>query len=299
MTSWSRVSSPGELPPVVISSPPEAAARVSSGASEGTRRRNRPPQFRRGPAGQPAATEFPATAWHYGVDQSKDYVHLPEVLPPLGMPSPVVSVQGLGDDVTTGISTGAGLATSVIETGISTGIISASGTLAAAVPVIGAIAGGVLLAYASLKNLFSGCGQSCIQATQIVNQAEPYLKQNRDAFLAHPTVTNQKAALSVFDQTWARVVQLCSNPALGEAGQRCISERQAGGSAPWCPTTTGCDWFILYRNPIAQYSGTLIDDTPVGQVTGSISEALSGNVGGIPIPVLLFGLVAAAVLMSD
>ena len=297
MTSWSRVSSPGELPPVRISSPPEAGARLSPGAREGTgRRSHRPPQFRRGPAPpELIPVDFPVTRSHFGADQSKDYVRLPEVLPPLGIPTPVVRMEGLGDDVTTGISTGVGLATSVVETGISAGIISASGTLAAAVPVVGAIAGGVLLAYASLKNLFSGCGASCTQATQIVNQAEPYLKQNRDAFLAHPTVTNQKAALSVFDQTWARVVQLCSNPALGAAGQRCISERQAGGSAPWCPTGTGCDWFILYRNPIANYSGPLVDDTPVGQVTGALGQ----QVGGIPVAVLLFGLVAAAVLMSD
>lgn len=173
----------------------------------------------------------------------------------------------------------------------------------AAIPLIGAAVAALTFAVPAIMDMFSGCGQTCIQATSIVNQAEIYLKQNRDAFLGGPkTPESQAVALDTFDKIWAQVLQGCSNPALGEAGQRCISERQRGGSAPWCPTTTGCDWFILYRDPIASYQfpagtpGTGVISSVLGSGIGQTLEA--PLIGGIPTWVFLAGGLALLVVAS-
>lgn len=147
---------------------------------------------------------------------------------------------------------------------------------------------------APIASLFRGCGATCIEATQIVNQVEPYLKQNRDTFLAGPyTLSTQQAALALFDDTWNKVLVACGNPSLGDAGRRCISERERGGSAPWCPTGTGCDWFILYRDPIA--NATVTDDSIAGSVS---SLATSPGPGGLPLGLLIGGALLAVGVLS-
>jgi len=92
----------------------------------------------------------------------------------------------------------------------------------------------------------------------------------------------------------------CGAAEMGEPGRRCISERQRGGTAPWCPTGSGCDWFILYRDPIA-------NDVPVpspsvaDSIGGSIASIFGGGDGGSEsnmLPLLLgAGLIGAALLL--
>lgn len=152
-----------------------------------------------------------------------------------------------------------------------------------------------------IASLFEGCGETCIEATHIVNEVEPYLAQNRDNFLAGPkTASTQQAALALFDDTWQKVLVACGNASLGDAGRRCISERQAGGVAPWCPNPghTGCDWFILYRDPIANATVT---DSVTGSVSSiSASLGLPTQVAGFPTGLLLGGglLLGAAWMMA-
>jgi hypothetical protein len=170
-----------------------------------------------------------------------------------------------------------------ITSRIGGGIMAAGSAIALVNPLIG----GIVIAVGALTTLIGGLFKpdlTKIEATRIVNQIEAqYLKPNLVAWQSaapeHKTVSAQMAALALFDKAWAAVVQGCSNPALGTAGQHCISERQRGGSAPWCPTTTGCDWFILYRDPIANDPNVIPD--PVGTDGQSVRALLDSAASGV------------------
>lgn len=128
-------------------------------------------------------------------------------------------------------------------------------------PVGMAIAGAITLG-SYIVQAFSGCGSTCTQATAIVNQIEPYLKQNVANYLAIPSprpLSAQVACENVFTNAWNQVVAACGNANLGTAGQRCISDRQRGGK--W-------DWFSYYYDPIA--NDTNVYDDSVGATTGNI-----------------------------
>jgi len=126
--------------------------------------------------------------------------------------------------------------------------VSAGGSIATAlapaslVPVIGPIIAGV---GAALTALFARKRpRQKREATRIVDELEPLLRQNRDAYLAGPrTPEAQAAALDNFDRAWAGLVAACNVPELGPPGQWCIQDRARGGKF---------DWFRLYRDPIAQ-----------------------------------------------
>jgi hypothetical protein len=158
-----------------------------------------------------------------------------------------VSMGSLGDD-------------RVITDAIGSGLLSAGGLLAAT--GVGALPGAIVAAVGALTKLIGGLfapDLTKIQATSIVNGVAAQLDQllgNWHALsVAQKTPTMQAAYLEVVDGAFNKVQQGCSNPALGTAGQHCISERLVrGGTAPWCPNPghTGCDWYVLYRNPIAE-----------------------------------------------
>jgi hypothetical protein len=150
-----------------------------------------------------------------------------------------------------------------------------------------------LLAAAGLSSLvaqaFSGCGSTCTQATQIVNQIEPYLKQNVANYLAVGTPrpkSVQQSALNVFNGAWQNVLTSCGNPSLGDAGTRCISDRNRGGK--W-------DWFSYYYDPIANDAnvfddslGTTMSSTVGNFATGIVSSLTSGS--SWLVPALLVGV---------
>jgi len=177
---------------------------------------------------------------------------------------------------------------------------------ATAIPVIGAaIAGVATLAEILIKN--SGCGITCVETSQWANQAEPVLSQNILAYFSQPAPRSrdqQTAALNIFDTTWARLQQVCGQPGTGNAGKRCISDRQAGActwkqradspllNVPGEPQPGACwNWFSGYRDPIANDS-----QVAGGGSVSSLLSSISG--GGSSLPLLLVaGLVLAAVLM--
>jgi hypothetical protein len=140
---------------------------------------------------------------------------------------------GLGDQQTaqTGVQLGA-TAISGAVAAMAPGWIAAGTISAAAVPIIGAaIAAAALVASILVKN--SGCGQTCIEASTWANQAEKALQQNLAAYFALPApraASNQAVALQTFDQIWGALTgpNNCGNPAVGNAGVRCISDRQQG-----------------------------------------------------------------------
>jgi hypothetical protein len=197
-----------------------------------------------------------------------------------------------------------------ITSAIGSGLLSAGGVIAA-IPG-GQLPGAIVAAVGALTGLIGGLfapDLTKIQATHIVDSIEAQtLKPTLESWRALPadkkTQTMQAAYLEVVDAALNNVRQGCSNPQLGEAGQRCISERLVkGGTAPWCPTSTGCDWITLYRLPISSDPNVIPDSVSggasvPGSFTGSIDSAVSGfsSATGISPLVLGLGLIGFALL---
>jgi hypothetical protein len=211
-------------------------------------------------------------------------------------------------------------------------IASAGASTTAAILVsLGTIGGPVGLAIAGLAaiaplivSLFHGCGQLCIQAANLDNQAVLLLWQNLNAYLSSPvrTFSMRAAALNNFDTLWSSYVQ--AEASVPTQGQISITERQRGGVSKWAcqspaatrvrsscqgapPCCSGVDWFVMYRDPIANDPGVQPDPVP-GGLPAATSGALFSSVGvnpstqifGIPISNLLLpgGLLLAFVLLS-
>ncbi len=80
--------------------------------------------------------------------------------------------------------------------------------------------------------------------TDYVDTLEGLLRANRETYLAGPqTLARRDAALAYFDQQWRWLhsSQGCGNKMLGNAGARCLSERERNGRWPW---------ETYYRDPI-------------------------------------------------
>ena len=187
------------------------------------------------------------------------------------------------------------IAGTVISSG--TGIATAAAAGAAlTIPIIGAALAGVTLAIEAILN--SGCGQTCIIASNWANQAETQLQQNIMEYFSIPAPRPQSAqttALSNFDSVWNYLVQECNVASLGSAGQKCITDRQAG-ACTWKQTTTSpllpipgepqpgqCwNWFSGYRDPIANDSDVVSDATYTASLStsttsGSTSTSSTGT----------------------
>lgn len=211
------------------------------------------------------------------------------MLIPVANPSIARARRGMGDAISETAqvaSLGGSLAAGTVGVVASTGAIAAT-TASIAIPAIGIGVAAVMVALALIKN--SGCGDTCIIASNDANKIEPLLKANLDGYMAGPrTVASQQQALANFDQIWAALVQACSNPALGDAGKRCISDRQAGachyGAPPNC-----WNWFVGYRNPIAD--DPYVVSNPVDSIIQS--AGLPASVGGVPMAALV---IPAAIL---
>jgi len=161
--------------------------------------------------------------------------------------------------------------------GATTGVLSAS-AWPTALLIGGAAAGPVGLAIGagiaaigtllSVMGVGSGCGQSCIQASNIANQIEDVMKQNLAAYRAGQISGN--VAISNFDQLFAQLRQSCL-PIPGDAGKNCIGDRERGGK--W-------DWYSYYRDPISP-------DPPAPDSV--VNSVLGGSVGGINTGLLIGG----------
>ncbi len=212
-----------------------------------------------------------------------------------------IGVSGLGLDQQTqqiaAVAAQGAATTGAILTGLAhMGVISAA--FGPAAPIAAAVAGLVAVGLA-IANQFQGCGITCVRATEIADKLQIYWQQNLDTYMNAPVHFRslQSAALNNFDFGWNAMVKACSDPSLGDAGVRCISERQRGGVAPWCPTADhrGCDAFADFRDPIANDPHVVDDPPQATAITGSM------NIGGmkLPIPLLLgVGLIVFAVMGS-
>jgi hypothetical protein len=109
-------------------------------------------------------------------------------------------------------------------------------------------------------------------------------------------------AVANFQSIWAALQQQCGQPGTGNAGVRCITDRQAGACTwkqKYAPTYPGqpnigeCwNWFNGYLAPI-QADPVVPDPTP--DVATSVSSSLSSLFGGSTgsssalLPLLLIG----------
>lgn len=222
---------------------------------------------------------------------------------------------------------GVAIGQSVAGSGVA--IASATGSLApiaaalgVSVPVLGAIVGAAILGagYAIEAIMNSGCGQTCIVSTQFANEANAALQQNIEAYFALPIprpMSSQTAALANFDTlwNWLQQPQQCGNPALGDAGKRCITDRQSGACTwtqpassvpPWgTPAAGACwNWFNGYRDPIANDTNVYDDSSEVLQVINGTLTATPVVASGAGASTSLMGLpswwplAAAAVLIG-
>jgi hypothetical protein len=154
----------------------------------------------------------------------------------------------------------------------------------------------------------SGCGQTCIETSEWANQAAAALQQVMDGYFALPaprTKTQQALALANFDTIWSQLQAACGQSGTGNAGVRCISDRQRGACTwrqnktpgyPNEPAIGECwNWFNGYRDVIAKDSPVVADPTITTSVSGEIAS-LEAASGGSLLPLLMMGgLVALAV----
>jgi hypothetical protein len=224
-------------------------------------------------------------------------------------------ISGLGATITGGAAQADQIASAGAESTVA--ILTALGTFGAG-PVgaaIGAAIGGLIALAGMIASMFGGCGQTCIQASNIANQVEPVLKQNLQQYLAAPVhyKSLQTAALNNFGTAWAALDKACSNPALQAAGQHCISDRiqgschyttSPGGWSNGVYTYPGQEgsgsscwnWYVGYRSPISD-DPTVVPDppSPSGSVSGSGGGLFGSGSGSSLMPLLLLG--GAAVVL--
>lgn len=158
----------------------------------------------------------------------------------------------------------------------------------------------------------SGCGAICVQASNVVNQAEPLLQQNLQAYLSLPVhyASAQAQALANFDSVWNAVNTACASPSLQMAGANCIADRISGAchyktsAGGWqngtyvSPGANGSgstcwNWFVGYRDPIANDPTVVPDPIPGAAALSSLTGGAS--IAGIPLADILIG--AGALLL--
>lgn len=189
-----------------------------------------------------------------------------------------------------------------------------SATLTAAIPIVGAgLAAATMLVQYLVAN--SGCGQTCIVTSQWANQAAAALQKVMDGYFALPsprTQTQKALAVASFNDIWNQLVQTCGQPGTGDAGVRCITDRQAGACKwkqayapvyPGQPEIGECwNWFSGYLRPIEQ-DPVVPDPTPAEVLTSaasSVSQDLASvfGGGGLGVNVLPLVVIGGLVLLA-
>ena len=182
------------------------------------------------------------------------------------------SMQEIGQDISLAASA-ASLATGGLAVA---GVISG----AAAGPVGLAIGGAALVAGLIAKQ-FAGCGPTCTVTSDAANQIEPLMQQNLAAWHSSTKTRSEQAiALNNFDTLWSKLQQFCQSGQFGTAGQNCVADRKAG-ACKWKDSNGECwNWFIGYRDPIAN-DPRVVNDTAVGISTSGVASGLIESISNI------------------
>lgn len=163
-----------------------------------------------------------------------------------------------------------------------------AGPWAPVVIAVGAILGPIVAT-------FNGCGQTCVQATEYANEANAALQQALQVYMSAPVhyQSAQTAVLAQMQAVFDALRQACSNPALGSAGQRCISERLVRGAVtPWCNGQVGCDYLTAYYDKVAN------DPNVVPDPVSSVSSVLTSIEGGNFLPLALVAALVVGLVMA-
>lgn len=141
-----------------------------------------------------------------------------------------------------------------------------------------------------IKGMAQGCGQTCELTADAANQIEAKLKENLQAYQASGhSRAEQAAALKVFDAYWQTLAQYCGRPEFQstKAGRNCIADRQAG-ACKWRGSDGQCwNWFIGYREPIA--NDPRVISSPAGGAPGT-TAAGQFDYSNLLIPAVLVAL---------
>lgn len=182
--------------------------------------------------------------------------------------------------------------------------VTAATILSAAAPI--PVAGPFLAAAGQLVGLFgsifSGCGATCTQATAYANQAGAQLNTLMQQYFAIPPprpYAVQQTYLNDVNQIISWLQQMCGNPSLGQAGQRCILERLQRRA---CPSTLNdsniggaqinfCDYYSTFYDPVANDPNVAPPaSTPAASpssTSGTTSTAGGLNLSSLLLPGLL------------
>ena len=203
---------------------------------------------------------------------------------------------------------GLGSAGSNIGTSVG-GTIMSTAPLIAAIPIAGLPAAAVVAAVGALVALGSviagalhigeGCGATCVQATNVVNSAEPTFRMNLEAY--ETGVIDQPTAQNNFSQMWTAIQQSCG-AIPGVAGQDCVSDRQSG-ACKWKqtgqpiyqgqPNLGECwNWWNAYHDPLT-YDALVPYNAGSTNSSSSVVSDLTSN------PLLIGGVLLAIGLMGD
>ena len=152
----------------------------------------------------------------------------------------------------------------------------------------GTAAAGVAKILAAL-GVGEGCGSTCIQATSIVNNAEPAFLANVQQYEAGQITQSQ--AIDTYNNLWSALAVAC-HAIPGTAGQTCLSDRQQGACTwkqtsdgdtlglPGVPAVGECwNWYLGYYVPLT-YPPVNAPAASAGSSAGSSSTGTSSSSGG-------------------
>lgn len=211
------------------------------------------------------------------------------------------NLSGLGDATQIVSTVGSSAATVASVPAVGGAIAGGLGMASWAIPIIGPVIGGITLGIMAFLNRKSA--KQKVASTAIVNEFEPHLVDNLNAYLNSNHYASQQAqALANFDALWNQMVRMIQSSDLGGPGERAIQERGPTGTPSW-----GKNWFQLYRDPIANDPKVKADPTVtqemVNNVQGIFSQ-LTGGVGGggrllSGSGLLIVGLMAVALMWNS
>lgn len=234
---------------------------------------------------------------------------------------------GLGDGMSpsqeSSLITGAGNA---IQSAITSNTVSgeAGGAVTAAFDVGALFAGPAAPVVTAIGNFigpliarFNGCGQTCVEATQIANSVGTPMTQAFHAYMDAPLhyYSSQQTFLNLYNQLMTALRNACSNPQLGQAGQNCIADNSPN-ACHWKTSPGG--WingeFVWWGaagsgnecwNPYLMYQAVLQDPTVVpdpapsaSPVSGSVTGSQPSSSSSSPLLLLaVLGVLAAVVFL--
>jgi hypothetical protein len=141
----------------------------------------------------------------------------------------------------------------------------------------GAIAGGALFAGQLIASLVDQNGPKKLAATEIANNAMYAAQVNVSEWRNYPPNMKTKALqveyLNNFLKIWGYLTQGCSDPNLGSAGQRCISERDHNGIY---------DYWAGYYDPILN-DPEVYDPTVLPQALAVNNQAIQATTIANPV----------------